>query len=90
MAVGSGRLQQAAPGVAKIGRMATHGGVRSAGVGMQVLQALMAAARQRGDREVMLNAQTSAVPFYLRAGYAAHGPQFVEAGVSHQEMRRAL
>lgn len=90
MAVGSGRLLQAAPGVAKIGRMATHAGVRGAGVGMQVLQALMQAARTRGDREVVLMAQVSALPFYLRAGYAAHGPQFVEAGVAHQEMRRPL
>ncbi len=90
MAVGSGRLLQGGPGLAKIGRMATHAGVRGAGVGAQVLQALMAAARARGDREVMLNAQASAVPFYLRAGYAADGPIFVEAGVSHQAMRRAL
>ena len=90
MAVGSGRLLQAGPGVAQIGRMATHAGVRGAGVGMQVLQALMRAAQARGDHEVKLMAQTSAVPFYLRAGYVAHGPQFMEAGVSHQEMRRAL
>lgn len=90
LVVGSGRLLQAAPGVAQIGRMATHAGVRGAGIGMQVLQALMQAAKARGDREVKLMAQTSAVPFYLRAGYAAHGPQFREAGVSHQEMRRTL
>jgi len=90
MAVGSGRLLQAGPGVAQIGRMATHAGVRGAGVGMQVLQALMRAAQARGDHEVKLMAQTSAVPFYLRAGYVAHGPQFMEAGVSHQEMRRAI
>jgi len=90
MTVGSGRLLQAGPGVAQIGRMATHAGVRGAGVGMQVLQALMLAAKARGDREVKLMAQTSAVPFYLRAGYVTQGPQFMEAGVSHQEMRRAL
>jgi predicted GNAT family N-acyltransferase len=90
MAVGCGRLLQAGPGVAQIGRMATHAGVRGAGVGMQVLQALMQAAKARGDREVKLMAQTSAVPFYLRAGYAAQGPQFMEAGVSHQEMRLAI
>jgi predicted GNAT family N-acyltransferase len=89
-AVGSGRLLQAAPGVAQIGRMATHAGVRGAGVGSQVLQALMAAARTRGDREVLLHAQTSALPFYRRAGYVPEGPVFVEAGVSHQTMRRAL
>lgn len=89
-AVASGRLLQPAPGVAQIGRMATHAGVRGAGVGTQVLQALMEAARQRGDREVMLHAQVSAVPFYRRAGFVSHGAEFVEVGVTHQEMRRAL
>jgi predicted GNAT family N-acyltransferase len=88
--VASGRLLQAAPGVAQIGRMATHGGVRGAGIGRAVLNALMHAARQRGDREVLLHAQCSAVPFYARQGYVAEGPVFEEAGVAHQTMRRAL
>jgi YbgC/YbaW family acyl-CoA thioester hydrolase len=90
VAVASGRLLQPEPGVAKIGRLATHAGVRGAGIGAAVLQALMDAARARGDREVRLMAQTSAQGFYQRAGYQAHGPVFVEAGVPHQEMRRAL
>jgi predicted GNAT family N-acyltransferase len=50
----------------------------------------MQAARERGDLEVMLQAQTSAVPFYLRAGYQPHGPEFEEAGIAHQEMRITL
>lgn len=88
--VGSGRLLLSKAGIAQIGRMATHAGVRGAGVGMQILLALMDAARQRGDTEVMLHAQVSAVPFYRRAGFAAKGPVFQEAGVSHQEMVRLL
>ncbi len=86
----SGRLLQASPGVAKIGRMATAATVRGAGLGASVLHALMDQARARGDHEVMLHAQTSANGFYLRAGFTPHGEVFHEAGVPHQEMRRAL
>ena len=86
----SGRLLPASAGVAQIGRMATAASVRGAGLGAAVLQTLMNAARDRGDREVLLHAQTSAVGFYRRAGFAPHGSMFEEAGVLHQAMRRAL
>ncbi|MDO9091534.1 MAG: YbgC/FadM family acyl-CoA thioesterase [Rubrivivax sp.] len=86
----SGCLLQAAPGVAKIGRMATAASVRGAGLGASVLRALMEQARARGDHEVMVHAQTSANGFYLRAGFTPHGDVFHEAGVPHQEMRRML
>jgi YbgC/YbaW family acyl-CoA thioester hydrolase len=89
-AVATGRLLQLGHGVAKIGRMAVLPLVRGSGVGRQVLDALMQAARERGDREVMLHAQMAAVPFYRRAGFQARGDVFQEAGVAHLEMRHPL
>ena len=91
MAVGTGRLLAAdGPGhPARIGRMAVSRALRGAGVGHAVLEALMAAAGQRGDAQVMLHAQVSALGFYERAGFVAHGDRFEEAGIAHQEMRRA-
>lgn len=86
--VAAGRLLQPEPGVGQIGRMATHAGVRSAGVGRQVRDALLAASKQRGDREVVLHAQIGAVAFYRRAGFETEGPVYEEAGVQHQTMRR--
>jgi len=88
LATGRLVLQQDAP--ARIGRMATSRLVRSSGVGRQVLDALIEAARSRGVRVLMLHAQTSAQNFYLRAGFAPHGAVFEEAGIAHIEMRRAL
>jgi len=90
MALATGRLLQHAPRVARIGRMASLQMMRGSGVGRQVLEALMQAARARGDTEVVLHAQTSASRFYTRAGFAPRGPVFEEAGIAHVEMTRAL
>jgi len=86
LAVGTGRLLAGEP--ARIGRMAVLRELRGAGIGRAVLDALTGASRARGDAEVMLHAQASALGFYREAGFAAHGPAFEEAGLPHQEMRR--
>ncbi len=86
----TGRLMVHSPGVAKIGRMAVLAALRGSGVGRAVLDALVQAARGRGDRQVLLHAQASAVGFYRRAGFAPQGPVFEEAGIPHQEMVLAI
>ncbi|MDR7305200.1 YbgC/YbaW family acyl-CoA thioester hydrolase [Rhodoferax saidenbachensis] len=88
--VASGRMVVEATGVARIGRMATHQMLRGGGLGLLVLRALVQAARQRGDTEVMLHAQCSAEGFYLGEGFARRGEVFVEAGIAHQEMALVL
>lgn len=86
----TGRLLRGdAPGTGRIGRMAVHRALRGSGVGRQVLEALAGAARGRGDTGIMLHAQESAIPFYLRAGFQPRGEPFVEAGIRHLEMVRA-
>ena len=90
MALATGRLLQHAPGVARIGRMAVKKSMRGSDLGAQVLQALMAAARERGDHSVLLHAQCSAEGFYKRAGFVPQGPVFEEAGIAHIEMVCAL
>jgi YbgC/YbaW family acyl-CoA thioester hydrolase len=86
----TGRLLEHVPGVAKIGRMAVAQTMRGSRIGRAVLDALMAAARERGDREVLLHAQMTAAPFYARAGFVQRGPVFDEAGIPHVEMVRSL
>lgn len=86
LALATGRIVAAGAGRVKIGRMAVMASMRGSSVGRQVLDALVGAARARGERSAMLHAQASAVGFYRRAGFAAHGEPFVEAGIEHQEM----
>lgn len=74
----------------QIGRMAVLASQRSQLLGGQMLQALLAHARQVGMAEVLLHAQAGAVRFYGRHGFQAHGEPFAEAGLAHQTMVLAL
>ena len=90
MPVATGRLLQQAPGEGRIGRMAVDRSVRGAQWGRQLLDALVDAARARGDAEVQLHAQRSAEGFYRRAGFAVVGEPYEEAGIAHIAMARKL
>lgn len=84
--IGTGRLTPER----KIGRMAVLPEWRGKSVGDALLVALMDQARARGWTEVSLNAQVQAMPFYARHGFEPYGERFMEAGIEHQAMRRAI
>ena len=88
--VATGRLLQHAPGVGRIGRMAVRRVLRGSNLGREVLRALVRAAKERGDREVLLHAQRTAEGFYARLGFVRRGEPFEEAGIVHIEMVHAL
>jgi len=86
VAVGTGRLLPDG----HIGRMAVLEQCRRRGVGTLLLDRLIDAARQRGDREVLLSAQVHAVEFYRKHGFETVGEIYEEAGIPHRAMRRGL
>lgn len=85
-AVGTGRLLPDG----HIGRMAVARSARGSGVGSALLVALMDEARRHGHEHAVLSAQTHAVAFYARHGYAIEGPEYLDAGIPHVDMRRRL
>jgi predicted GNAT family N-acyltransferase len=93
-AIGTGRLLPAerngAVAVGHIGRMAVLAAWRGRGIGSALLERLVAAAASRGDAQVALSAQTHALEFYRAHGFVAEGGQYLDAGIPHQAMRRAL
>ena len=88
--VATGRLLPSTEGVAQIGRMAVMRQMRGQALGAQVLNGLMNAARQRGDRQVLLHAQCSAEHFYQRQGFVRQGGIYQEAGLDHVNMVKDL
>jgi ElaA protein len=88
VACGAGRVVFIEPGVAKIQRMAVIDDVRGRGVGRALLAFLEEEARRRGASRLVLWAQAHACAFYQRAGYAAEGPEFDDAGIPHVAMQK--
>lgn len=76
---------------AKIGRVAVLAEHRGTGLGFSLMEHVVAHARRAGFRSAMLDAQTYAIGFYERLGFAAEGPEFDDgSGILHRRMRREL
>ncbi|GAA2234767.1 GNAT family N-acetyltransferase [Streptomyces amakusaensis] len=78
------------PALGVLGRLAVTASARGLGIGVALVRAIEEAARERGLSAVDLHAQTHALAFYERLGYAAYGEEFSEGGIGHRGMRRAL
>lgn len=85
-AIGTGRLLPDG----RVGRMAVLEPWRGRGVGGSMLERLVEIARARGLQRVELHSQAHARDFYERHGFEAYGEHFLEAGIEHVHMRRAL
>ena len=84
--IGTGRLKLDG----QIGRMAVARQWRRRGVGAAILQTLVGLARKEGCTMVRLHAQTRAVAFYAKYGFAVIGEEFEEAGIAHRLMELKL
>ncbi len=90
--VGTARLFPYDPeaGVAKIGRIALVREVRGRGWGRLLVRSMMERAREAGFRVAMLDSQTHAIGFYEAEGFVTEGEVFMDGGIPHRRMRRAL
>ena len=85
-AIGCGRLLPDG----HIGRIAVLSQWRKQKVGTAIMEALLDEARARGMKQVVVDAQTQAVPFYLGFGFVEEGEEFMDAGLPHIRMRLKL
>ncbi len=84
--VGSARLLTQGD-TGKIGRVCVLAEARGAGLGAALIRAAVAEFRNRpGVRQVKLGAQTHALGFYEKLGFAAFGPVYDDAGIPHRDM----
>ena len=84
------RLREVEDGVWKLERMAVESRFRRAGVGARLLEGAEKEASGAGAHEMLLHAQRRAEPFYAANGYAAEGEIFMDAGIEHIAMRKAI
>jgi predicted GNAT family N-acyltransferase len=74
----------------QVGRMAVLPEHRGSGVGAALLECAVEKARHLGFESVFLHAQTHALEFYRKAGFEPEGEEFMDAGIPHYLMTRAL
>ena len=73
-----------------IGRVAVLAAHRGRGVGNALMRCMLALAAELGHRRVMVSAQTHALAFYERLGFAAVGEEYDDAGIPHRAMERSV
>jgi len=77
-------------GTVQFSRLAVERAARRRGVAGALLAAAEEEARRGGVRRMLLHAQTYAAGLYRGAGWEPHGSIFVEAGIEHVAMEKAL
>jgi predicted GNAT family N-acyltransferase len=87
--VGTARLREV-NGEAKAERVAVLESWRGYGIGRRLMEATEQEARAGDLPRMILNAQVSVIPFYEGLDYHAEGDVFLEAGIEHRTMRKAL
>lgn len=60
------------------------------GLGAAMVRESEVAARYHSFKRMVLNARETALPFYLKLGYKVVGKPFVEVGIPHRKMEKAL
>ena len=85
-AIGCGRMSASG----HIGRISVLPQWRKQKVGTAIMEALLEYARTHEYKQVDVDAQTHAVPFYRSFGFAEHGKEFIDAGLPHIKMRMKL
>ncbi|MBS3980925.1 MAG: GNAT family N-acetyltransferase [Rhodobacteraceae bacterium] len=75
----------------KIGRVCVLPKARGTGLGAELIRAALDVLRQQpGVTEAYLGSQSHATGFYEKLGFALEGEEFLDAGIPHRHMRRAL
>jgi ElaA protein len=88
--VGTARLLVSGA-VGKIGRVCVLPEARGTGLGAALIRAALAVLRAApGVTEATLGAQSYATGFYEKLGFSVEGEEFLDAGIPHRHMRRAL
>jgi predicted GNAT family N-acyltransferase len=89
-AAGAARFRYLPDGV-KIQRVCVLPRFRGRGVGARIIEFIVNHVRREGRAsKVRLGAQIHALNFYEKLGFRAVGPEYVDAGILHRDMEKAV
>ncbi|MBL9054078.1 MAG: GNAT family N-acetyltransferase [Tabrizicola sp.] len=75
----------------KIGRVCVLSEARGTGLGAALIRACLEELRRvPGVSAALLGSQSHATGFYEKLGFVVEGEEFIDAGIPHRHMRRAL
>ena len=78
-------------GTGKIGRVCVLAEARGKGIGAALIRAALDRLRaEPGIATAKLGAQTHALGFYAALGFEAYGPEYLDAGIPHRDLRCPL
>ncbi|MEI5906563.1 GNAT family N-acetyltransferase [Bacillus spongiae] len=86
--VGAGRFR-ILDGIGKVERICVIKDYRGKGAGFHIMEAIHDYAKSK-VQSLKLNAQTQAIPFYEKLGYTVDSEEFLDAGIPHKTMIKAL
>jgi GNAT superfamily N-acetyltransferase len=78
------------PATGRLRAMAVDSSVQRRGIGSRLVGRLEEEVRRRGIRLLKLHARVEVARFYARLGYEVEGEPFLEVGIPHQAMTKAL
>lgn len=85
--VGAGRFR-ILDGKGKVERICILPTHRGRGAGLKIMEKIEEFARSLHIEDLVLNAQTSAIPFYKKQGYVVVSEEFFDAGIPHRTMKK--
>jgi predicted GNAT family N-acyltransferase len=87
--IGAGRFRDV-DGYGKVERICVLKEARKLGAGKVIMESIESYARNKGFQKLKLNAQTHAIPFYAGLGYGVVSEEFLDAGIPHKTMMKAI
>lgn len=88
--VGTLRILPKGKGIYKVGRVAVLKENRKDKIGFLMIQDAENKIRNLGGKEIQLEAQLHAIPFYQKCGFKEEGEIFLDANIEHKLMRKPI
>ena len=89
-AIAAGRIRKSDEDIGKVERVCVLKEYRGNHLGYLIMNSVEDHAIEAGFHKLKLNAQSYAIPFYEKLGYAVTSPEFMDADIPHRAMEKFI